>query len=366
MAPLRFSRLESGVVPARGDGRRRAPRDAALVLPDPAIRRAARAGARHRAATTSITCPDRNRSTRAARKLQAGLTRLLKGMKRVAMEYSPNCAIPYVSRVDAGTIELIRGARRRRRLVRRSDSAVRGALERRGDRHASGRVGKAVSHQGSGVRRGRAPAARRRRDHRVRHPAEDGRLVQGRRADRATRRRASRPRRTPAIRITSRRQPQHRADPQGRARAARSVGQARERPARSTPTSRGSDSPARPCPTRWPGRSARSAAPATRRSSIVQDAARGRPRSPRLRSRTSAARKVLIDGRLRRRDPASHRSQPRRKRARQRRAPRRLRDARRAAPAARQRLHHRTWAVFQGFRRPDRDQHGLGGRTDRK
>ena len=41
--------------------------------------------------------------------LQAGLTRLLKGLKRVAMEYSPNCAIPYVSRVDAGTIELIRG-----------------------------------------------------------------------------------------------------------------------------------------------------------------------------------------------------------------------------------------------------------------
>ena len=41
--------------------------------------------------------------------LQAGLTRLLTGLKRVAMEYSPNCAIPYVSRVDAGTIELIRG-----------------------------------------------------------------------------------------------------------------------------------------------------------------------------------------------------------------------------------------------------------------
>ena len=49
--------------------------------------------------------------------------------KRVAMEYSPNCAIPYVSRVDAGTIELIRGARRRGRLVRRSDPAVRSALE---------------------------------------------------------------------------------------------------------------------------------------------------------------------------------------------------------------------------------------------
>jgi Xaa-Pro dipeptidase len=36
------------------------------------------------------------------------LTKLLAGVTRVAMEYSPNCAIPYVSRVDGGTIELIR------------------------------------------------------------------------------------------------------------------------------------------------------------------------------------------------------------------------------------------------------------------
>ena len=40
--------------------------------------------------------------------LDAGLTRLLTGMKRVAMEYSPNCAIPYLSRVDAGTAEAVR------------------------------------------------------------------------------------------------------------------------------------------------------------------------------------------------------------------------------------------------------------------
>ena len=40
--------------------------------------------------------------------LHAGLTKLLKGLKRIAKEYSPNCAIPYVSRVDAGTIELVR------------------------------------------------------------------------------------------------------------------------------------------------------------------------------------------------------------------------------------------------------------------
>ena len=33
---------------------------------------------------------------------------LLAGMNRVAMEYSPGNAIPYVSRVDAGTVEMVR------------------------------------------------------------------------------------------------------------------------------------------------------------------------------------------------------------------------------------------------------------------
>ncbi len=37
-----------------------------------------------------------------------GLKRLLAGCRRVAMQYSPNCAIPYVSLVDGGTIELVR------------------------------------------------------------------------------------------------------------------------------------------------------------------------------------------------------------------------------------------------------------------
>jgi len=39
----------------------------------------------------------------------AGLQQALGGAKRIAMEYSPKCAIPYVAMVDAGTIELIRG-----------------------------------------------------------------------------------------------------------------------------------------------------------------------------------------------------------------------------------------------------------------
>ena len=38
----------------------------------------------------------------------AQLAKLLHGMRRVAMQYSANCAIPYVAMVDAGTIELVR------------------------------------------------------------------------------------------------------------------------------------------------------------------------------------------------------------------------------------------------------------------
>ena len=39
---------------------------------------------------------------------QAALRRLVAGKKRVAMQYSPMCAVPYVSMVDAGTVELVR------------------------------------------------------------------------------------------------------------------------------------------------------------------------------------------------------------------------------------------------------------------
>lgn len=40
--------------------------------------------------------------------LDTGLSALLGQVRRVAMEYSPECAIPYVSRVDAGTVEAVR------------------------------------------------------------------------------------------------------------------------------------------------------------------------------------------------------------------------------------------------------------------
>jgi Xaa-Pro aminopeptidase len=40
--------------------------------------------------------------------MQARLKELLGDAKRVAMQYSPNCLIPYVSLADAGTVELVR------------------------------------------------------------------------------------------------------------------------------------------------------------------------------------------------------------------------------------------------------------------
>ncbi len=41
---------------------------------------------------------------------QAKLSRLLGDSSRIAMQYSPKCAIPYVSLVDGGTLELVRGS----------------------------------------------------------------------------------------------------------------------------------------------------------------------------------------------------------------------------------------------------------------
>ena len=52
--------------------------------------------------------PGEKRPYAGRQQLDDGLKDLLRGMKRVAMEYSPGNNIPYLSRVDAGTIEAIR------------------------------------------------------------------------------------------------------------------------------------------------------------------------------------------------------------------------------------------------------------------
>jgi Xaa-Pro dipeptidase len=46
------------------------------------------------------------------RQLEIGLEALLARARRVAMEYSPGCAIPYLARADAGTVELVRNGGR--------------------------------------------------------------------------------------------------------------------------------------------------------------------------------------------------------------------------------------------------------------
>ena len=43
------------------------------------------------------------------RDMEANLSQLLKGSRLVAMEYSPRNSVPYVSKVDAGTLELVKG-----------------------------------------------------------------------------------------------------------------------------------------------------------------------------------------------------------------------------------------------------------------
>ena len=76
--------------------------------------------------------------------------------KRVAMEYSPRNANPYVSRVDAGTVELVRVVRRRSDVVGRLGSTVRGDLGRR----AVGRcTSEAAKHTDAAYRRGVAASS---------------------------------------------------------------------------------------------------------------------------------------------------------------------------------------------------------------
>jgi Xaa-Pro dipeptidase len=54
--------------------------------------------------------PGRSVLYRSWRELEALLAEHLKGLRKVAMEYSPGAAIPYVGLVDAGTVEMVRAA----------------------------------------------------------------------------------------------------------------------------------------------------------------------------------------------------------------------------------------------------------------
>src|SRR5262245_43739160 len=54
------------------------------------------------------TLPGQKKVFLSWQQLQSALAETLQGRQRIAMQYSPENAIPYVSRVDAGTIEMIR------------------------------------------------------------------------------------------------------------------------------------------------------------------------------------------------------------------------------------------------------------------
>lgn len=63
----------------------------------------------HRIESASLDhLPGEKRVFSAWEELESCLSALLKDSKRVAMEYSPRNAIPYVSKVDAGTVDLVR------------------------------------------------------------------------------------------------------------------------------------------------------------------------------------------------------------------------------------------------------------------
>jgi Xaa-Pro aminopeptidase len=63
----------------------------------------------HRIEPTSLdTLPGLKRSYSQWKEQFEQLQFMLSGSNRVVMQYSPNCAIPYVSMVDCGTIELVR------------------------------------------------------------------------------------------------------------------------------------------------------------------------------------------------------------------------------------------------------------------
>ena len=58
----------------------------------------------------------RVRTFKSWQEMIASLKQMLEGHETIAMEYSPLCSIPYVSRVDAGTVELtVSGSARDRR-----------------------------------------------------------------------------------------------------------------------------------------------------------------------------------------------------------------------------------------------------------
>ena len=182
--------------------------DPALVLPDSRHRRAARPGARDRAPQPRRPARRQDDLCAAGIGSTAGLRGLLNGMKRVAMEYSPGNNIPYISRVDAGTVEVgaaISASTSCPRAIWSSGSRRSGPPRRWPSHRAASDALYRIKDRAFALVRERLAAGR--STDRVRRAARDDRLVRRRRAGR--RRYAERvgagERRQPALPSDSRR-----------------------------------------------------------------------------------------------------------------------------------------------------------------
>ena len=251
------------------------------------------------------------------------------------MEYSPENAIPYLARVDAGTVESVR--KRGVEVVSSGDLVQRfvalwdaAALE--SHLAASAALYRVKDRAFAAIARA---SGRRRADQRIRDPAAHGWLVQGRGpADRcAPGRREHGERRQPALHAGGRREA-------GRSAATSwccsICGASWQRPAPFTPISPGWGSPAPSVPDEFARAFDAIARARDAAVDLVKRSVRDGRRSPRLAGGPRGARGAAGIG-LRRARAASHGPQPRHRRARQRRPHGRLRDARRPAGCSRAR-----------------------------
>ena len=294
--------------------------------------------------------------------LDSGLTTLVDGVHRVAMEYSPECAIPYLSRVDAGTIDTLR--KRGVEVVSSGDLVQRfeaawdeAALATHRDASDA-----AVSRQGPGARlparraRGRPTLDEFEVQTEMVAPFADEGLVSDSPPVVAAQENAGNPHYLPTA-------ARHRPSAATKC-CCWTSGASSTRPRRSSPTSRGWPSPARGFPSgsqrAWHAVAARGTPPST----FVQTGIRAGRRPARMAGGPGGATRADRRG-VRRPHPASHRPQPGRGRARQRRAHGRLRDARRSAADPGDGVHRRAGPVFRRLRPAHRNQHH-GGRSRRR
>ena len=136
----------------------------------------------------------------------AGVAALVSGIRRLAVQYSPENQLPTVSRLDAGTAELLRHQGRRAGLLGRAGAALRRDLERRAARRPPARLHAAARDRPRRLRPGGRGARRRPRHRRVHGAALPARALPRRRPVERERpqRLGQRPQRRPALRAGAR------------------------------------------------------------------------------------------------------------------------------------------------------------------